>query len=174
MRTTTALLTTVFTLAAGPPGCRDSDHPVTRQGLGEENRVLRGSVADLKATSAAMKAERKDAEDALRRDHGEQLTRLRDLHSERVAQLEGELAALRLELGAAHRERLALKTTLDRRPRVDAARRARSADAVALLGAAAAAALGALGVVSWRYRSLRHRLSTFAEGLATRQRTPGG
>ena len=60
------------------------------------------------------------------------------------------------------RERLALRTQLDRRPRVEAAQRARSGDAATSLSVLLAATLGVLGVVGIRYRSLRDRLNAFA------------
>src|SRR5438067_12955128 len=96
-------------------GCEKGNE--TLRGLQEENRILREQVGDLKAPLAAVNRESRQRVEDVRRLHEEQSAEAAAIERNKIAQLEGQVAALRLELGSVQREKVALAGLVDSRPR---------------------------------------------------------
>src|SRR5688572_13137800 len=108
------LVLLVLTLA---PGC-DSGQDRTVQGTNERNKHLEKRNAELERELARLKQESEASRSSSNADFESRLTKLQELHRRQVAELEGSVASLRLELGARQREQLVLEEVHERRPRL--------------------------------------------------------
>lgn len=144
-------------------GCGKSDKPnETIRGLQEENKVLREQIALLEGNKTASDTELQAQIENLKAAHEDSLTRERELHRTQVAQLEKEIATLRLALGASQREKIALQEIVDREPRIKDATAVRMGTDVWVLALLLGASLLVIVYVVFRYRSTSDRLNLLA------------
>jgi hypothetical protein len=161
MRRSIVALSMSLAIGLGLTGCGVPAENSTIGGLQEENRVLREKIAGLEDRMKSVQAERDARETSLKKEFEESRSRMQQLHQERVSQLEGTVAGLRLELGVVQRERIALQELVDRRPRVEEAHQVREGIAQTILFVFLALSLILLVMVAARYRTLRERMNTF-------------
>ncbi len=157
-------------ICLGVPGCGESDDNTTLRGLQEENRVLRKAIAGLEGQIKALQVERAASESRLKRDFEDRQSRLQQLHQEKLAQREGTVAGLRLELGAVQRERLAYRELVDRTPRAREAQEVRTGVAQTVLAILFVVPLVLLLMVAMKYRALRERMNLFVTQNASTYR----
>ncbi len=158
----------------GVSGCGGSEENTTFRGLQEENRVLRKAIAGLEGQIKAIRDERAAGESSLKREFEDRQAKMQQLHQERLAQQEGTVAGLRLELGAAQREKLAYRELVDRAPRVREAREVRAGIAQTVMAILFVVPLVLLLMVAMKYRSLRERMNLFVTQNASSYRALGG
>ena len=141
-------LTVSIILILACAGCTQREQNNTIPGLQEQAKVQQGQNKELRAR---IDEERKEFED--------RLAKAEELHQHKVAQLESEIANLRLELGSVQREKIALREINERGPRIAAANSARNGYDLMVLGVLLVLLIAALLYVVFRYRSVHDRLN---------------
>ncbi|GDY06669.1 hypothetical protein LBMAG52_01550 [Planctomycetia bacterium] len=156
-------------------GCGDSNKPnETIRGLQEENKVLREQIAILESNKMTSDTELQSQIQSLKTSHEDSLTRERELHQKQAAQLEKEIATLRLDLGSSQREKIALQEIVDRGPRIKDATAARMGTDVLVLALLLGVSLVVLVFVVFRYRSASDRLNLLTMQQVSELRRLGG
>jgi hypothetical protein len=141
-------------------GCGGSTKPnETVRGLQEENKVLREQISLLENNKSDSEKDLQSQIRSLKQANEDSLTREREIHRNQVAQLEKEIATLRLNLGSSQREKIALQEIVDREPRIKDATEARIGTDVWVLSLLLGASLVMIVFVLFRYRSASDRLN---------------
>jgi outer membrane murein-binding lipoprotein Lpp len=157
-------------------GCSGNtpEQMATIRGLQEENKVLRARIAGLENEQKTSKQEVQALKQDAKKDFEEHVAKLNEYHRSRIAQLDGEIATLRLELGAIQREKLAMQEILDREPRMELAHRDRYQIELIVMGVLLLMTLLLLGYVALRYRIVRDRLNHLVMERVSELRMIGG
>jgi|GEM_PF-2608228 len=147
-------------------GCSGDQQNKTIQGLQEQTKVQQEKITYLEDHIVNLNNEKQDVNQSsagrieqLKREFEDRLVKSEELHRSKISQLEGEIANLRLELGAIQREKLALQEMVDREPRVQSANSARREYDTLVLGFMIAILIALLMFVLQKYRSVQDRLN---------------
>jgi len=155
-----------ITLILACAGCTQQEQNKTIPGLQEQAKVQQGQIKDQAKQIERLKDERRTVEeetrfriDEAKKEFEDRLAKNEELHRLKVAQLESEIANLRLELGSVQREKIALQEINDRGPRISTANSARKGYDLMVLGVLLVLLIAALLYVVFRYRSVHDRLN---------------
>jgi hypothetical protein len=155
-----------LTLTVACAGCAQQDQNKTIPGLQEQAKVQQGQIKDQAKQIEQLKDERKSIEQETRarielakKEFDDRLAKADELHRLKVAQLESEIADLRLELGSVQREKIALREINERGPRISIANSARKGYDLMVLGVLLVLLIAVLLYVVFRYRSVHDRLN---------------
>jgi hypothetical protein len=140
-------------------GCSNNDQNETVRGLQEENKVKGGQITDLQQQVASLKTELEASKATMTKDFEDRLAKVRLLHEEKVKQLEGQKAALMLELGSVRQEKLTLQEIIDLRPRLRDASQTRFGIERTIWMVLVVLPLVVLFMVASKYHKLRGQLN---------------
>ena len=152
-------LTVSIILILACAGCTQQEQNKTVPGLQEQAKVQQGQIKQLKDERRTVEEETRARIDEARMEFEDRLAKVEELHQHKVAQLESEIANLRLELGSVQREKIALREINERGPRIAAANSARKGYDLMVLGVLLVLLIAALLYVVFRYRSVHDRLN---------------
>jgi hypothetical protein len=156
----------IVALAVACTGCDKKEQNQTVPGLQEQAKVQQGQIKDQANQIEQLKDERKTTEqethvriEDAKKEFEDRLAKAEELHRLKVDQLESEIAKLRLELGSAQREKIALREINEREPRISAANSARKGYDLMVMGVLLILLIAVLLYVVFRYRSVHDRLN---------------